>query len=384
MAGRSTIPAMLNVHVYNRHRPSCAHRAQRFWKKCACPKWITWHRDGKEYRVTADTREWSVAAEKALKIEMQYRESLDPKPPQTQTVEMAVKLYLGDRMAQRLKDSTISKLTTIFQKQFVPWCQANGLYLLREITLPQLQSWRATWPDGALAAKKKQERVRGFFHFCIRNHWINDHPALGLTRIKADHRPAEYFPLNEFAQIVQVTNIYGRNEIERIRLRTLVMLLRWSGLAIRDAVTLERSRLGEDNRLLLRRAKTGVPVMLPLNPVVADALRNIPPGPKPNPRYFFWSGNGDAKSAVSDWQRALRRLFDLAEIKHPDGTKKRCHPHMFRHTFSIELLIAGVPLEDVAQLLGHSSVKTTEKYYASWVKARADRLERVMEEQWKA
>jgi integrase len=55
---------------------------------------------------------------------------------------------------------------------------------------------------------------------------------------------------------------------------------------------------------------------------------------------------------------------------------------MFRHTFSIELLIDGVPLEDVAQLLGHSSVKTTEKYYASWVKARADRLERVMEKQW--
>jgi site-specific recombinase XerD len=334
--------------------------------------------------VSADTREWSVAAEKALKIEMQYRESLDPKPPQAQTVEMAVKLYLGDRVAQHLKDSTVGKLTTIFQKQFVPWCHANGLYLLREITLPRLQAWRATWPDGALAAKKKQERVRGFFHFCVRNHWINDHPALGLTRIKADNRPADYFPHNEFAQIVQVTNIYGRNEIERIRLRTLMMLLRWSGLAIRDAVTLERSRLGQDNRLLLRRAKTGVPVMLPLNPVVADALRNIPPGPKPNPRYFFWSGNGDPKSAVSDWQRALRRLFDLAEIKHPDGTKKRCHPHMFRHTFSIELLIAGVPLEDVAQLLGHSSVKTTEKYYASWVKARADRLERVMEEQWKA
>jgi integrase len=124
--------------------------------------------------------------------------------------------------------------------------------------------------------------------------------------------------------------------------------------------------------------------MLPLNPKVAESLRNIPAGPRPNPRYFFWSGNGDPKSAVADWQRALRRLFDLAEIKHPDGAPKRCHPHMFRHTFSIELLIDGVPLEDVAQLLGHSSVKTTEKYYASWVKARADRLERVMEKQWNA
>ena len=73
------------------------------------------HRDGQEHRISADAREWSFAAEKALKIEMQYRESLDLKPPHSSSVEMAVKLHLGDRMAQHLRDLTISKLTTIFQ-----------------------------------------------------------------------------------------------------------------------------------------------------------------------------------------------------------------------------------------------------------------------------
>lgn len=55
---------------------------------------------------------------------------------------------------------------------------------------------------------------------------------------------------------------------------------------------------------------------------------------------------------------------------------------MFRHTFSIEMLVAGVPIEDVARLLGHSTVRTTEKYYASWVKARADRLEESVKAAW--
>ena len=374
------------VHVYRRHSRTCPHRKNRFWKKCDCMVWLQWNLHGKQFRQPTHSSKWEVASKMARNIEADYEASATrtPKPAEPITIESAVTKFLADRQAQQLRPATVSKLRTIFENQFLMWCAAHRVRYLRDVTLPVLQDWRSSWTDGPLASKKKQERVRGFFHFCQRNRWIDEHPALGLSRIKAEHRPAEYFPPNEFAQIVQVTIIYGRNEVERTRIRTLVMLLRWSGLAIRDAVTLERSRLGDDNRLMLRRAKTGVPVMLPLNPKVAESLRNIPAGPRPNPRYFFWSGNGDPKSAVADWQRALRRLFDLAEIKHADGTPKRCHPHMFRHTFSIELLIDGVPLEDVAQLLGHSSVKTTEKYYASWVKARADRLERVMENQWKA
>jgi len=42
--------------------------------------------------------------------------------------------------------------------------------------------------------------------------------------------------------------------------------MRWSGLAIQDAVTLERERLSEDGKLVLYRAKTGVPVFVPNTP----------------------------------------------------------------------------------------------------------------------
>jgi integrase/recombinase XerD len=86
-------------------------------------------------------------------------------------------------------------------------------------------------------------------------------------------------------------------------------------------------------------------VFVPLPPFVVEALNKIPAGPKPNPRYFFWSGNGLPKSSVANWQRAYRRLFRLVDIRKPDGTKKRCHPHMFRDTFAVEMLLAGVPPE---------------------------------------
>ncbi len=82
------------------------------------------------------------------------------------------------------------------------------------------------------------------------------------------------------------------------------------------------------------------------------------------------------------WQRALRRLFQRAKIKKPDGTPKRCHPHMFRDTFAVELLLAGVPIDQVSLLLGHSSVKVTERHYAPFVKARQEQLERSVKLSW--
>ena len=150
--------------------------------------------------------------------------------------------------------------------------------------------------------------------------------------------------------------------------------MRWSGLAIRDAVTLERRRLNDKDELLLYRAKTGNPVYVPLPHDVAEALEKYPARTITQSTLLFWSGNGSPKSVVGNWQRSFRRLFTIANIRRDDGSPKRCHPHMFRDTFAVEMLLAGVPLEQVSMLLGHKSVKITEKHYAPWVKARQDQL----------
>lgn len=68
------------------------------------------------------------------------------------------------------------------------------------------------------------------------------------------------------------------------------------------------------------------------------------------------------------------RLRVLILLLRWSGTPKRCHPHVFRDTFAVEMLLAGVPLEQISILLGHKSVKITEKNYAPWVKARQDQL----------
>lgn len=166
-----------------------------------------------------------------------------------------------------------------------------------------------------------------------------------------------------------VKGIYG--EGNRNRLRAMVLLLRYSGLRIRDAATLRRERL-RDGKLLLYMQKTGVPVFVPLPPYVVAALDETP---NVHPSYFFWSGNGLPKTTVADWQRSLRKLFEIAGV---NGG----HAHRFRDTFAVELLLAGVPIDQVSILLGHSSVKITEKSYAPWVKARQEQFEAAVMKTW--
>jgi integrase/recombinase XerD len=210
------------------------------------------------------------------------------------TVADTVDRYLEDKRQQNCAPDTITKLKTLFEKQFVTWATKKGRLYLVEITLEDLEDFRKSWKDKSpLSRKKKQERTIGFFWFANRHGWIKENPAAGLSRIRVDDQPVTlYFRRNEFDEIIDTTYVYNptgytepRNQ--STRLRVLTLLMRWSGLSIRDAITLERDRLNKSDELFLYRSKTGVPVFVKLPPDVAKALREVPPGPSPNPRYFF-------------------------------------------------------------------------------------------------
>jgi integrase/recombinase XerD len=80
------------------------------------------------------------------------------------------------------------------------------------------------------------------------------------------------------------------------------------------------------------------------------------------------SGGAAFKSVNGDWQRALKGALKQTGI--PDG-----HPTASETRSRLDPSSAGVPIERVSVLLGHTSIKVTEKYYAPWVRARPEQLE---------
>ena len=97
-------------------------------------------------------------------------------------------------------------------------------------------------------------------------------PARGMAKIvgkKVSSIPTLPFTPAQFKAVLRACTTYdlslatvNKAEVrgKSRRLHALCNLMRWSGLAITDAVTLQRSRLGKDDRLVLYRTKTGNPV----------------------------------------------------------------------------------------------------------------------------
>jgi len=355
--------------IYRRHSTSCKFygrlRRESRSQKCDCIIWVQGSL-GREYlRRSLDLTSWQAAQD----LIRGWEASGEVGVTQAEIPEIpdAVERFFDDIKARGLSLATIGKQNVLLRKQFVPWCRSRGFRYLKQIGVDEITQFRTTWADGPLSKSKKQERLKGFFHFCVVREWTRTNPVHGMKPVKVP--PSQTLPFDEdqVATLLETCDRYPIKGIytteNRTRMKALTLLLRYSGLRIRDAVTCERARL-VDGKLFLYQAKTGTPVYCPLPPSVVKALEAVK---SPNKKYFFWTGNGDPKSAVADAQRSFRKLFKLADVVG--------HPHMFRDTFAVELLKRGVPIETVSMLLGHASIRVTEKHYRPWVKTLQDKLE---------
>ena len=302
----------------------------------------------------------------------------------------------------RNSEATVYKKHVVFESALLRFCVGKGIRFLSELDLSTLREWRAGWNLESLSRAKRQGQVLGFLWFCERAGWFPRNYASDITRglgkIQVKATQTGYFQPEEYKAVIDATYIYSdRPSVDRHnsltvggqRIRALTELMRWTGLRIRDAVTLEKNRLSHDpntgmSSVMVYQKKTGDPVYCPIPPDVAAMLLNVPPSQKGNTNatYFFWTGEGLAKTVTSNWQRSYVKLFKLAALKEPDGTPKRCHPHMLRDTFAVESLLSGMRLEEVSTILGHSSVKITERHYMPWVRARQTSLNQSVMASW--
>ena len=381
------------LYVWTRHAADCKYKEDIYNRRCQCNKWISGVYLGKRYQKTAKTRSWEKAEERRRGLE--EKESAIEKgeiPDDTKriTVAHAVAEYMQQSRDVGNTEGTFIRKRFIFERCLLPWAESQALRYLDEITTPVYRKWRSSWQVNSNTRQKRQGTVSEFFAFCVNNEWIQKNPVKAAGKITAEQVPTLPFSKEQFQAIIEATEHFyhphhgDRSKEHAQKVRILILLMRWSGLAIGDAVLFERSRLHGDN-VFLYRAKTGAPVYVPLPPEVAQSLRNIQ---NAHPAYFFWTGNGKQKTAVKNFRQDLYKVFHIAAERnkelfydHERGVI-RMFPHMLRDTYAVELLLSGVPMEHVSMLLGHRSIKTTERAYAPWNKARQLLLEDSAKKAW--
>jgi integrase/recombinase XerD len=364
--------------IYRRHAATCPHISKgRRWHRCQCPIWVQGSL-GKEYvRQSLNLTVWGAAQERVRGWEASGQVGVVHQ--NIPTIREAVEKHIADAEARHLKPESVKKIRDILQRRLLDYCGNRGCRFLRQLDVDAIREFRnrlvKTYSPNS--ARKRLEYVRAFFRFCHQSGWITANPAAVIKPPRADQSPTLPFDKDEMQAILEAADsvrTQGKfRQGNRLRIRAMILLLRYAGLRISDAAVLERSRLADD-KLFLYTQKTGTPVWVPLPPRVVQALQQ---SPSDNPQYFFWNGRSLPTSAVKIWERTFERVFELANI--PNGTL-----HRFRDTFAVELLLKGVPIEQVSILLGHSSLKVTEKHYAPWVKARQEQLERSVRLTWDA
>lgn len=191
-----------------------------------------------------------------------------------------------------------------------------------------MREWRSTWTVNSLVRAKRQGQVLGFLWFCERAGWLPRNHASditkGLGKIRVKPIQTGYFTPSEYKAILDTTYLYSdrpsvdkHNEVTLggDRIRALTELMRWTGLRIRDAVTLEKNRLQYDPQsnlwsVIVYQKKTGDPVYCPIPPHVAEMLINVPASQKGNSNetYFFWTGQteDDCVQLAAQLHKAFR------------------------------------------------------------------------------
>ncbi len=364
------------LEPYRRHAKGCPVASRSEMGKCECPIWCYGRIDGRMMRLSCGTRSQDRAAVvmnrllHPAKADAPGSEVADrANEGEDITLARAAKSFLESRRMRGAKEWTLADYTRMLQP-FTEYCESYGATALKSVAsehivgFMQAQKWKP---------RTKFNRVvllRSFFRFAMAMEWIVRDPAI-KERVPSPKTPRHHarqpFTRDQITKILEAVDQVS--EIERKQTRALILLLLYSGVRISDATFLKRESVDLDTGLLqFRVIKTGRQnPPIELHPSAVQALKALPVLDGP---YFFINAKEAAKGQMLAVQTMRRRIVEpvlaLAGVK---GS-----PHVFRDTFAINLLHAGVDIFTVSQLLGHSNVKMTQQHDLNFIPGYVERI----------
>jgi integrase len=357
--------------------------------RCGCPKALYWFANNAEFVETADTNSMDAARElaekkqEALRLEFAKEVIAEDPGPRPTSLSEAVDLYLKSKTATGYATKSLGRARLILQERMETFLVQRGVINLRDVTRAILEQWRATWTGAPATKRLYQAYLQGFFMWAVKTDLIERNPAHGLEFIKGSRDVAPTIALNDeqFAlAFTAIEELSHREPDDVARFRALVLVQRWSGLAIKDVIMLEPARFKRMSsgwyRLFLRRAKTGVDVYVSLAPAIGDAILAAP---RLSERYIFWDGKASMERVYLKYWTAFQRVNKIVGLKDENGNPVPFRSHVLRDTFAVWCFTQGMATEDVAALLGHKNIMVTQQHYSPWIRIRQERLGSIVE-----
>jgi integrase/recombinase XerC len=225
----------------------------------------------------------------------------------------------------------------------------------------QIRSWIVSLVDDAISnvsINRKMQSLKAYYKFLLKTKQIEVNPLLKHKALKTPKKLQIPFSENEVADLFnQISNPVG---FEEMRDKLIIDLFYTTGIRRTELIHLKIGHVNTSSYTIKVLGKRNKERILPLLPIVCQevssyinertCLENVT-----DVDYFFLTKKG-LKLNDSFVYRLINAYFSAVSEK----VKKS--PHILRHSFATHLLNNGADLNSVKELLGHSSLASTQIY----------------------
>ncbi|MCF7870857.1 MAG: tyrosine recombinase XerC [Candidatus Omnitrophica bacterium] len=199
---------------------------------------------------------------------------------------------------------------------------------------------------------RKISTLKSFFKFLLREGVLTDNPAISLIYPRLE-KPLPKF-LTE-SQVRKVLELPDKNKLLGLRDKAILEFLYSTGARVSEMVSLKRDELDLIGGVVKVSGKGKKERLLPLGEPAVESIRQYLLNRKDSQRALFLNKN---HKPLSD--RGVR--FIISKYIKNASLSLDVSPHVFRHSFATHLINHGADLRSVQELLGHSSISTTQIY----------------------
>jgi integrase/recombinase XerC len=202
---------------------------------------------------------------------------------------------------------------------------------------------------------RKLATIRSFFKYLHREGYVKKNPAKLVSSPKVPKALPRFLTIDEAFSLMDAPQ---GETFKTTRDKAILELLYSSGLRVSELTSLDISDLDLKESLIRVKGKGKKERIVPIGSKALEAIKNYLPervSLKKKSTALFLNSHGGRLT-----QRSIRRI--LLEYSRMVNLKGYLSPHTLRHTFATHLLHGGADLRSIQELLGHSSLSTTQKY----------------------
>ena len=196
---------------------------------------------------------------------------------------------------------------------------------------------------------RKIASIKGWFRWLKINEKIKNDPSIALESPKIPQKLPKVISINEMEKIFN-------SNLDCIE-QAIFELLYGCGLRVSELTNLEIKNIDFNAKILRCFGKGSKERIVPIGEKAKNAilkyleLRNLFPNKDSKKLFINKKGHSISRQEVYNLSQKVGKIID-----------KHISPHVFRHSFATHLLENGADLRVVQELLGHSSVSTTQLY----------------------